>query len=259
VNILSLGAGVQSSTLGEMANQGEIEKPDAAIFADTQWEPKAVYDWLEFLESRWSFPIYRVTAGNLRQDTWDRSKPTTGRVAAIPWHMKMANGDSAMGRRQCTSEYKIAPLRKKIVELMSGKRPKNGCILWIGISLDEATRMKDSDVQYVKHKWPLIELNMRRSDCLRWWDKHGLPTPPRSACIPCPFHNNHEWRAIKADPIAWADAVAADKQIRNQPKFTAQQFAHRSLVPLDEVDLSTAEERGQLNMFENECMGMCGV
>ena len=38
--ILSLGAGVQSSTLALMAATGETEhRPDAAIFADTQAEP----------------------------------------------------------------------------------------------------------------------------------------------------------------------------------------------------------------------------
>lgn len=38
MRILSLGAGVQSSTLALMAEHGEIEKPDYAIFADTGWE-----------------------------------------------------------------------------------------------------------------------------------------------------------------------------------------------------------------------------
>ena len=42
LNIISLGAGVQSSTMALMATYGEITPmPDAAIFADTQWEPKA--------------------------------------------------------------------------------------------------------------------------------------------------------------------------------------------------------------------------
>ena len=44
---LSLGAGVQSTTLALMASHGEIgPMPDCAIFADTGWEPQAVYDHL---------------------------------------------------------------------------------------------------------------------------------------------------------------------------------------------------------------------
>lgn len=39
----------------------------------------------------------------------------------------------------------------------------------------------------------------------------------------------------------------------------ATPFLHRSCKPLSEVDFSTEEERGQLDMFNNECEGMCGV
>jgi hypothetical protein len=34
---------------------------------------------------------------------------------------------------------------------------------------------------------------------------------------------------------------------------------HRDLVPLDQVDLSTDAERGQADLFNDECEGMCGV
>ena len=38
LRILSLGAGVQSSTMALMADEGAFEhKPDYAIFADTGW------------------------------------------------------------------------------------------------------------------------------------------------------------------------------------------------------------------------------
>jgi len=48
--VISLGAGVQSSTMALMAANGELPKPDCAIFADTGYEPKAVYRYLEFLK-----------------------------------------------------------------------------------------------------------------------------------------------------------------------------------------------------------------
>lgn len=50
MNIISLGAGVQSTTLLLMAVHGEIEpKPEYAIFADTGWEPVKVYKYIEAL------------------------------------------------------------------------------------------------------------------------------------------------------------------------------------------------------------------
>ena len=46
---LSLGAGVQSTTMALMAAHGALTPmPDCAIFADTGWEPEAVYDHLDW-------------------------------------------------------------------------------------------------------------------------------------------------------------------------------------------------------------------
>lgn len=261
IRVLSLGAGVQSSTLALMAAKGEIgPMPDAAIFADTGWEPHKVYEWLDFIESKLPFPLYRVSAGNLRNDVINRSNSTGQRFAAVPFFMRMPNGKEAMGRRQCTAEYKLRPIQRKIVEMMGGKRPKGGAEVWIGISTDEAIRMKPSRVQYINNRWPLIERLMSRADCLRWFEKEGLPHPPKSSCIGCPFHSDHQWRDIKNNyPEEWADAVQIDKQIRHQPGFRGQQFMHRSLKPLDEVDLRSDIEIGQGDLFGNECEGMCGV
>lgn len=68
---LSLGAGVQSTTLALMAAHGEIgPMPDCAIFADTGWEPEAVYRHLEWLMSGnvLPFPVHIVSSGNIRDD-----------------------------------------------------------------------------------------------------------------------------------------------------------------------------------------------
>ena len=49
LKVLSLGAGVQSTTVLLMSLRGELPKLDAAIFANTQWEPQAVYEHLGWL------------------------------------------------------------------------------------------------------------------------------------------------------------------------------------------------------------------
>lgn len=271
LNIISLGAGVQSSTMALMAAHGLIEPmPDCAIFADTGWEPKAVYEWLSWLETRLPFPVYRVSAGNLRENL--TTNTTGGRFAAVPWYLKMPDGSASMGRRQCTSEYKIQPIRQKVRELMGLKKGERGgkevrVVQWIGISTDEIQRMKESGDKYIKHRWPLVEMRMNRNDCLKWMERAQYPKPAKSACIGCPYHSNTEWKALRDNsPDEWADAVEVDRIIRNgKPKqkskdtpLQGQQFMHRDLKPLDEVDLSTPEERGQYS-FLDECEGMCGV
>jgi hypothetical protein len=245
-----------------MAAHGEITPmPDCAIFANTQWEPKAVYEHLRWLcsDNVLPFPVHIVTAGDLRQAILDRSNTNGGRFAAVPWFMQLPNGDEGMGRRQCTKEYKLRPVQKKIVELLGG-HPKAGASVWIGISTDEIIRVKPSRVQYIVNRWPLIEKNVNRNDCKRWLERNGYPVPPKSSCVGCPFHSNAQWRALRdGSPLEWDDAIRVDAAIREQPGFRGKQFMHRSLVPLSQVDLSTLEDYGQLNLFNNECEGMCGV
>lgn len=172
--VISLGAGVQSTTLALMAAHGEIgPMPDCAIFADTGWEPKAVYAHLDWLESVLPFPVHRVTGGNLRADALTRSNTTGQRFAAVPWFMKMPNGDAAMGRRQCTKEYKLRPIQRKVVELQNGKRRKGGTEMWLGISLDEIIRFEGFP-RPVRH--PPLASDRTRDAALRL---PQLARPPR--------------------------------------------------------------------------------
>jgi len=258
MRILSLGAGVQSSTLALMAEHGEIEKPDYAIFADTGWEPKHCYDWLDWLETQLSYPVIRVQKGNIRDDLID-TLTSNKRFASIPFFV---NG--GIGRRQCTTEYKIQPLQKKCRELAGYKKyqriPENTVEMLIGISRDEAQRMKSSREKWIVNSWPLIELGMTRTDCLIWMQKHNYPQPPKSSCIGCPFHSNRHWIEMKRnDPEAWNDAVFVDAALRangTRGYMRNEEFMHRSLVPLSVANLGDEET---VDMFGNECEGMCGV
>jgi hypothetical protein len=254
---ISLGAGVQSTTLALMAAAGEIgPMPDCAIFADTGWEPRAVYEHLGRLEKALPFPVHRVSAGNIREDAVNGSSKRAGRFAAVPWFLRHPDGSRGLGTRQCTTHYKLDPIRRKVVELLGGKRPKAGCEMWIGISTDEAFRVKPSRVQYIVNRWPLIELRRNRSDCtalltrMRW-------AAPKSSCIGCPFRSDEQWRALDADEFA--DAVVVDRAIRQQSGTKGEQFMHQRLAPLESVDLRTNAELGQPDLFLNECEGMCGV
>ena len=170
-----------------------------------------------------------------------------------------------MIRRQCTGDYKIAPIRRKVRNLLgiAGRRSPKAPIAeqWIGISLDEVLRMKPSFEPWQINRWPLIEQGMTRLDCLRWLDRHDYPLPPKSACIGCPFHSDDHWRRMRdRDPEAWADAVSVDAAIRTEFRgIRGDVYLHRSAVPLDQVDLSTDADRGQLDLWPNECEGLCGV
>jgi hypothetical protein len=254
MRVLSLGAGVQSSTLLLMAVHGELQI-DRAVFADTQWEPAEVYDWLGGLvqvAGHAGIPVDVVTAGNLRDDALgDRA------FAAMPLYMVGEDGRAPMGRRQCTYQYKLRPIYRRLRELgATAKRPVD---LLMGISLDEFGRMREARVKYVRNRYPLVDRRMTRADCLAWLERHGYSPPPKSACIGCPFTDAGRWREMRdRRPDEFADAVAFDAVIRTSARRTGLAYLHRSLVPLNMVDLSTPQDAGQMELWG--CVeGVCGV
>jgi 3'-phosphoadenosine 5'-phosphosulfate sulfotransferase (PAPS reductase)/FAD synthetase len=100
--VLSLGAGVQSTTLLALSADGSLPKIDYAIFADTGWEPRAVYEHLDRVEREIAapagIPILRVATGNIRRDALDPEH----RFASMPLHVLNQDGRPGMMRRQCT-------------------------------------------------------------------------------------------------------------------------------------------------------------
>ena len=272
-HVISLGAGVQSTTMFLMACHGEIApKPDFAVFADTGWEPRRVYkhlEWLRLKGDEFGIPIIIAQKGNIRDDLLaavqaDVESRDTVRFANFPFFVKNRDGSISMLKRQCTKEYKIEVIQKAIRQHLGyqprQRIPKGTVIEWIGISTDEIMRVKPSWVPWIEHRWPLIEKSMNRLDCMQWLQRHGYPIPPKSSCIGCPFHDDRLWLEIKRDsPDEWAEAVHVDREIRKLKRFKGEAYLHRSGVPLDQVDLN----ENQLDLFDdgfiNECEGMCGV
>jgi hypothetical protein len=260
-HIISLGAGVQSSTLALMAAAGEISPmPDAAIFADTQAEPASVYKWLGWLEKQLPFPVYRVTKGDLGEISTTVRISRNGNAytnGQPPAFIDTGREKEGIMQRQCTGDFKIKVISREIRRI----REKQPVIQWIGISTDEAHRMKASTLSYIEHRWPLIELGMSRTDCFTWIADHGLPTPPRSSCVFCPYHSDAEWHRLKSEEpeefLRAVDYEARFQAAHAKTRLTGTPFLHRSLRPLQTIDFAAGIEKP--NQFGNECEGVCGV
>lgn len=273
IRIISLGAGVQSTTMALMAAAGELPMPDCAIFADTGWEPPEIYEHLDWLEGRLSFPVHRVKRGDIRSEVLAnvRGDMAAAKVqrATMPVWTATRDGLATPIHRTCTRRYKVDPIVSKIAELSglsdvpTRYRPRDPVAQsWIGISTDEAQRMKPSQERWVEHRWPLIELGMSRHDCLRWFERnYPGRSLHKSSCIGCPYHSDIYWREMRETrPDQWQDACEFDDVIRaGLPGLNGTPFLHRSLSPLRDADLRNWSERGQPDLFGNECEGMCGV
>lgn len=289
LRILNLGAGVQSTAVFLMAHEGLIAPIDHAIFADTQEEPQAVYDHLEWMRTIPApVPLLHVaTAGKLGNQLMVNS--TGGRFVSIPAftgkhhenrrHAEPCN--EGIMRRQCTKEYKVEVvekvIRRTILSLIQRQRiPKSAHIEQIfGISTDEAGRAKrikanwDARGDQWEASFPLIEMKWTRRDCLEYLKTRVPHMVTRSACVCCPFKSASEWMLTKANAKEWARAVEIDNALRvpgnvvNRNMDQAM-YLHRSLVPLEMVDLE-AEARKEAArkvrpLFDlMECEGMCGL
>src|ERR1019366_3747148 len=158
MKILSFGGGVQTITLAVMSALGDFERPDAMIFADTGWEPKKTYEYIDWFKG-WLFmhgmSLIVRSKGNIRADAL-----TGARFASMPVFTVDEHGKKGMLMRQCTNEYKVQVVYKAVREFMGLKkfqRIKEPVEIWLGISCDEASRQKDSRIKWLKNRYPLIE------------------------------------------------------------------------------------------------------
>jgi hypothetical protein len=250
---------VQSSTLALMAAHGEVEPVEFAVFADTQNEGKEVYRWLDHLETLLPFPVHRVTKGNLAEASVIVRTSKTGSKylkPMIPAYID-TNGQKGIAMRHCTMDYKIAMIQRDIRAHRKGRE----VVQLMGISWDEAHRMKPSQFPWMHNSYPLVERRLTRGHCLEWMANKGYPVPPRSACTYCPYHSDDEWKRIKTQtPDEFAEAVVYEQQLqaayKELPTMNGTPYLHPSRLPLDQVEFT--DDR-QADMFGNECAGVCGV
>ena len=261
-SVISLGAGVQSTALYVCAELGlyGVPRADFAVFADVGDEPAWVYEQVERLRAWGTIPIHTATAGQLSHEIGRRLRGERRSIATIPAFTDKGNGKVGILPRNCTRDFKIRPISRKIREvygLPRGGRVKIGVQQLLGISTDEADRMKPSRVKWLTTAFPLIEANLSRTDCLRIVEDAGLGTPRKSACVFCPYHGDAAWADLKTNhPDEFAKAVAFDAMIRDSraARIEFPVYLHRSLQPLAEVTFSQSRDT-----FSNECAGVCGV
>ncbi len=254
--VISFGGGTQSSALLLMALEGRFgDRPDAAIFVDTHGEPGHVYDWIEFMrQSVAPFPIHVCSGGDLGKDALAGK-----RRASLPYHSTGQDGRPTLLKRFCSSSYKVKPFLKMARSLA----PKGAQIeTWLGISMDEAHRMKTNPEKRFTNRYPLVDSRLSRQDCIEDVERRLGHKPPRSACFFCPFRSDREWIQMKeADPAAFERALRFDEEIRkSDPRWGRDIFLHRSLRPLGEAPLMH-ESQGAMfvDQFGNECEGVCGT
>jgi len=245
---LSWGGGVQSTTLGEMSANGELERVDVILMADTKFERQKTYEIVDFYSERWrkiGMHVEIISVGDIRR---------LGAVEHI--HIPFRTVSGAPLDRQCTRNFKIRPVKRRIRELMGFHRsapphPKPGAVeQWIGFSWEEWSRMKDSPIKFIVNRWPLIEQKMSRWDCEAYLKGRGLPVPIKSACVCCPFRSASEWIRMREQyPDEFRQAIEFDEANRDNPLAkkagvkSSKLYIYTHAQPLAEANLEADARR----------------
>jgi hypothetical protein len=237
--ILSWGFGVQSTAIGVMSCLGDLERLDYIIGCDLGNEHPVTYLMMDYYKrffEKYGIPTYIIK---------------TDPIFSVPGDMPLWLSTGGHLNRNCTFNLKIRPFRMKIRELLGlrmdnkGRVRKSTAIAYLGISYDEAHRMKESRLEWLENYFPLVERKITRNDCIEYFKKHNLPIPPKSGCSVCPFRGKAHLIELKEKyPEEFEKVVEFDKFIRNQKyekNQTGQLFISNKLIPIEDLIQSQPE------------------
>jgi len=181
-HVLSFGGGRQTvALLLLMKDLLKNNEKAYVVFADTGGEHQETYDYI----NDYIIPYCKINNINFVR-VYNKYGKT---LYDYCWDKRIV---PSIKFRDCTSKFKIAPIRKFIREVLGVTR-KNPCYVHIGISYDESTRMNASNVLYAKSVYPFvdgyrdIEGGLTVDDCAKIVSDEGWAIVPKSGCWFCPF------------------------------------------------------------------------
>lgn len=243
IEAVAFGSGVQSMALLVLAAQDLIphrlfifanvgddsEHPATLAYLHEHAMPYAVANGIELVvvQKTWKRGDRAGSVETLR------SRLDRGRTA-IP--VRRSAGGPPMSR-SCTADFKTRPIAAELKR--RGATVDNPASVALGISTDEIERAKpgiDPMEPTQVRTYPLLDLGLRRVDCMRIIADSGLPVPPKSSCFFCPFHSDEAWRLLRAEtPDLFTEAEKIEAHLSTSSSDGRPVYLTRHGVPLGEV------------------------
>jgi len=224
------GGGVDSIAIAALIVLGVLPKPDVAYMVNAGFEKERTWDHVYGT----LIPKLRGVGVELHIIKSPNATITKNGKLQIPAYKKTKDGVSKYTNR-CGSWKK--PVAMKWLK-ENGVR---SCVNWVGIATEEARRRRMSNSLWFQVAYPLLQLNISRSDCKSIISRIGWPKPPRTSCYMCPNQHDADWMNMKYKyPVDWEKAVAVDKFINNEYGM----FLHGDCVLLDRVDFEGDGQQG---------------
>lgn len=224
---LSFGAGVQTTAMLIMIANNSIEA-DAVIFADTGAEHPETYAFIEKYDKPLCEEIgipfltvrmhRRVTNVETRQQEYaDSLRDIIVKRRRVP----------SVNMRWCTEYSKITPIRLALRGMQHEGGFSKPAVGLIGISIDEKHRALHKDGTWKQphyseaiNQYPLVEMGISRSDCIRIIKEFGWPIPVKSGCYFCPFQGPRDWAILYRDhPDLFWDSVSLEERDIKFPSY----------------------------------------
>lgn len=247
--VMSYGGGKQTVAMVTLVLQGKLPKPDLIVFADTSREVKTTWNYLEnIVQPALSKIGLKVEVVSHEYSYWDIVRGENETQAILLPAFTRQNGRVGKMPTFCSNEWKQRPIRRWLKE-----QGVNDCDVWLGISLDEAERMKSSGLNWYRHVYPLIEITpMHRRQCEIQIKDYGWEVPHKSRCWMCPNQSPEAWKQMKQLNNGDFDlAVSLESEIRKKDEHI---YFHPLAVPLNEA-VEESEKQG--DMFDGCDSGYC--
>jgi hypothetical protein len=190
--VISYGGGVQSTALVILSMRRQWPVDEIVHVDLLAAESPRTREYVEYFRN-WLRDEYGREITVIERDLYgDMLKHPE--FTPVPWHGKRRK---FMLRRQCTREYKVAPIQRYLTQ----KHPQALIKLMLGISADEWTRMRQSSHSRIEHVYPLVEEMITRRHCLEIIRDAGLDLPAKSSCWFCPYRSTgSQWALIRQYP-----------------------------------------------------------
>lgn len=238
--VWAFGGGVQSVGIAILIALGKLPLPEYIGMADTSYERGVVWEY----SKRYTFPLLGELGTQV--DVIPHSYSTVD--------IEAKNGDLLLpvftqtGKLPtfCSNEWKQRVYRRRLREL--GYGPSRPVAKWLGYSLDENDRMKQTGLKWIINHFPLLlgyGARYSRHGLEQIISDYGWPPPPSSACDFCPNRDDITWQAIKDnEPHTWANAVERDEWLRQpeQVKRWGVTYVHKSRVPLVDAEFNKLDD-----------------
>lgn len=244
--VWSCGGGTQSGAIAALIRLGKLPRPDFAFMTDTGREKSSTWPFVDgFIRPALASVGLELTV--VKAADFARLDVYWNDTVLLPGY---TNITGAVGKLSpfCSGKWK-----RDVAERWMRSIGIETCRNWIGISRDEARRIRAQHRPWLELWYPLIfEVPLHRYQCVELIRAEGWTEPiPHSACYMCPNLSDAEWIDMQTNqPGDFGKACDLETETRlKDPHF----FLHPSCVPLAEVDFYA-----QTTMFaERGCTTGC--